>query len=43
VKKLEAGLASLLATVKNQAAQIEKVSAEIQSRKPIQTLARNLP
>ena len=43
VKKLEAGLASLLATVKEQAAQIEKVSAEIQSRKPIQTLARNLP
>ena len=43
VKKLEAGLAGLLATVKEQAAQIEKVSAEIQSRKPIQTLARNLP
>ena len=43
VKKLEAALASLLATVKGQAAQIEKVSAEIQGRKPIQTLARNLP
>jgi len=43
VKNLEAGLASLLATVKEQAAQIEKVSAELQSRKPIQSLARNLP
>ena len=43
VKKLEAGLADLVATVKEQAAQIEKVSAEIQSRKPIQSLARNLP
>ena len=43
VKKLEAGLAGLLATVKEQAAQIEKVSAELQSRKPIQSLARNLP
>ena len=43
VKKLEAGLAGLLATVKEQAAQIEKVRAELQSRKPIQSLARNLP
>lgn len=43
VKKLEEGLAGLLATVKEQAAQIEKVSAELQSRKPIQSLARNLP
>ena len=43
VKKLEAGLADLLATVKEQAAQIEKVSAELQNRKPIQSLARNLP
>jgi hypothetical protein len=43
VKKLETGLADLLATVKEQAAQIEKVSAELQSRKPIQSLARNLP
>ena len=42
VKELEVGLASLLATVKEQAAQIEKVSAEIQSRKPMQSLARNL-
>jgi len=43
VKQLEAGLADLLATVKEQAAQIEKVSAEVQSRKPMQSLARNLP
>jgi len=43
VKNLEAGLAGLLATVKEQAGQIEKVSAEIQSRQPIQSLARNLP
>jgi hypothetical protein len=43
VKKLEAGLAGLLATVKEQAAQIEKVSAEVQIRKPIQSLARNIP
>ena len=43
VKNLEAGLASLLATVKEQAAQIEKVSSELQSRRPIQSLARNLP
>lgn len=42
VKKLEAGLADLLATVKEQATQIEKVSAELQSRKPTQSLARNL-
>lgn len=37
VKKLEAGLAGLLATVKEQAAQIENVSAEVQIRKPIQS------
>lgn len=43
VKKLEAGLADLLGMVKEQAAQIEKVSAEIQNRKPMQSLARNLP
>jgi hypothetical protein len=43
VKKLEAGLADLLATVKEQAAQIEKVSAEVQIRKPMQSLARNIP
>jgi hypothetical protein len=42
VKKLEAELAGLLATVKEQAAQIEKVSAQVQLRKPMQTLARNL-
>jgi hypothetical protein len=38
----EAGLAGLLATVKEQAAQIEKVSAQVQLRKPIQSLARNI-
>jgi Chaperone of endosialidase len=43
VKTLEAGLAGLLATVREQAAQIEKVSAQLQIRKPIQTLARNIP
>ena len=43
VKKLEAGLTDLLATVKEQATQIEKVSAQIQSRRPIQSLARNIP
>ena len=43
VKKLEAGLAGLLATVKEQAAQIEKVSAQLQIRKPIQSFARNNP
>jgi len=42
VKKLEAGFADLLATVKEQAAQIEKVSAQIQVRKPLQSLARNI-
>jgi hypothetical protein len=42
VKKLETGLTGLLATVKEQAAQIEKVRAEVQIRKPIQSLARNL-
>jgi len=34
VKKLEAGLAGLLATVKAQAAQIEKVSTQVQMSKP---------
>jgi hypothetical protein len=43
VKKLEAGLEGLLVTVREQAAQLGKVSAELQSRKPIQSLARNLP
>jgi trimeric autotransporter adhesin len=42
VKKLEAGLAELLATVKEQAAEIKKVNVELQNRKPIQSLARNL-
>lgn len=43
VKKLEAGFAGLLATVHEQAAQIEKVSAQLQTRKPVQSLARNIP
>lgn len=42
VKKLETGLAALLTTVKEQASQIEKVSAEIQAHKSTQSLARNL-
>ena len=43
VKKLEAGLASLVATVKEQAAQIEKVSAQVQMRQPRMSLARINP
>ena len=43
VKKLEAGLAGLLATVKGQAAQIEKVSAQVQVRQPRMSLARINP
>jgi len=43
VKKLEAGLAGLLATVKEQAAQIEKVSAQLQMRQPRMSVARINP
>jgi trimeric autotransporter adhesin len=43
VKKLETGLAGLLATVKEQAAQIEKVSAQVQVRQPQTSLARINP
>ena len=43
VKNLEAGMAGLLATVKEQAAQIQKVNAQLELRKPIQSLARNIP
>jgi hypothetical protein len=43
VKKLEAGLAGLLETVKEQAAQIEKVNTEVQARRPIPSLARSIP
>jgi len=43
VKELEAGLAGLLATVKEQAEQIQKVSAQLELRKPTQSLARNIP
>ena len=43
VKKLEAGLAGLLATVKEQAAQIEKVSAQVQISKPAPRVVANKP
>ena len=43
VTKLEAGLAGLLATVKEQAAQIEKVSAQVQMRQPRMSVARINP
>ena len=43
VKKLEAGLAGLLATVKEQAAQIEKVNAQLQMRQPRMSVARINP
>jgi trimeric autotransporter adhesin len=43
VKKLEAGLADLLATVKEQAAQIQKVSAKVEMTKPASQLAANKP
>jgi hypothetical protein len=43
VENLEAGFAGLLATVKEQAEQIQKVSAQLELRKPTQTVARNIP
>ena len=43
VRKLEAGLAGLLATVKEQAAQIQKVSAQLETRQPRMSLARINP
>ncbi len=43
VKKLEAGLTGLLATVKEQTAQIEKVSSEVQMRQPRMSVARINP
>ena len=43
VEQLEATVATLITTVKEQAAQIQKVSAQLELRKPIQTLARNIP
>ena len=43
VTKLEAGVAGLLATVKEQAAQIEKVSAQVQMRQPRMSVARINP
>jgi hypothetical protein len=41
VEKLEASVASLLATVKEQAAQIQKVSAQIEMRKPAPQVVNN--
>jgi hypothetical protein len=43
VRKLEAGLAGLLATVKEQAVQIQKVSAQLEMRQPRMSLARINP
>ena len=43
VKKLEAGLAGVLETVKEQAAQIEKVYAQLQMRQPRMSVARINP
>jgi hypothetical protein len=43
VKKLEAGLAGLLVTVKEQVTQIQRVSAQVELRRPTQSLARNIP
>jgi hypothetical protein len=43
VKNLEAGMAGLLATVKEQAAQIQRVSTQLELRRPLKTLARNIP
>ena len=43
VKELGAGMTGLMAMVKEQAAQIQKVSAQLELRKPLQTLARNIP
>ena len=43
VKNLEAGMAGLLATVKEQAAQIQKVSAQLQMRQPRMSVARINP
>ena len=37
------GMEALTAQLKEQGAQIEKVSAQVQIRKPIQSLARNIP
>jgi uncharacterized coiled-coil protein SlyX len=37
------GIEALTTQLKEQAAQIEKVSAQVQIRKPIQSLARNIP
>ena len=40
-KKLEATLASLIATVKEQAAQIQKVSAQLEASKPAPRVVNN--
>jgi multidrug resistance efflux pump len=41
VETLEATVASLVRTVKNQAAQIQKVSAEVQTAKPAAQIVSN--
>src|SRR5262245_17736941 len=43
VEQLETTVATLITTVKEQAAQIQKVSAQLELRKPTQSLARNIP
>jgi hypothetical protein len=43
VEKLQAGVTSLIATVKEQAEQIHKVSAQIELRKGTQTVSQNNP
>jgi len=43
VRKLEAGIAGLQATAKEQAAQLEKVGAQAQITKPKQSLALTIP
>ena len=41
VEKLEAAVASLVATVKEQASQIEKVSAQVETNKTAQQVVNN--
>ena len=43
VEQLETTVATLITTVKEQAARIQKVSAQLELRKPTQSLARNIP
>jgi hypothetical protein len=41
VEKLESTVANLVMTMREQAAQIQKVSAELESTKPVQQMALN--